>query len=97
MLQVLGRGTAPSDAQERQVFASIRSMGPLLDAARSTVQPHRLRVVPSAREGAFRTVWAAFGSNALPPDEGAILNGFALDDVVPRGRLLKVADRISRP
>ena len=97
MLQVLGRGTAPGDAQERQVFASIRSMGPLLDAARSTVQPHRLRVVASSREGAFRTVWAAFGSNALPPDEGAILNGFELDDVVPRGRLLKVADRTSRP
>ncbi len=96
MLQVLGRGTNPGDAAERAVFASIRSMAPLTDAARSTVQPVRLRVVAAPRDGAFRTVWAAFGSGAVPVEEGAILNGLAADDVVARGRLLKVVDRPAR-
>lgn len=96
MLQVLGRGEASGDAAERAVLASIRSLGPLTDAARSTVQPVRLRVVPAAREGAFRTAWAAFGPGALPVEEGALLNGLATDDVILKGRLLKVADRAPR-
>jgi len=96
MLQFLGRGETGGDAAERAVFASIRSLSPLTDAARSTVQPTRLRVVPAAREGAFRNAWAAFGPGALPVEEGAILNGVAADDVITKGRLLKVADRAPR-
>jgi hypothetical protein len=60
------------------------------------VQPVRLRIVPAAREGAFRQVWAAFGTGAIAVEEGAVLNGLEPDDVVAKGRWLKVADRAPR-
>jgi hypothetical protein len=44
MLQVLGRGGSPGDANERAIIAAIRSMTVLSDPRRGMVQPARIRV-----------------------------------------------------
>ena len=97
MLQFLGKGDAPGDAGERQALAAIRSISVLADPARGMVQPSRLRIQPSATAGEFRGLWAGLGTNLVPADEGAILNGLELDEGVMKGQWLKIAEKVKRP
>jgi len=92
LLQVLGRGAAPGDADERRVLAAIRSMGPLTDPKRGMVQPVRIRIVTATSAGEFRSLWPTLGGGLVPLEEGAILNGLAADEPVQKGEWLKVVD-----
>jgi predicted Zn-dependent protease len=92
ILQVLGRGSQPGDAAERQILASIRTMTRLSDPRRGMVQPVRLRIVPSPAQGAFRAVYPQLGTGLIPLEELATLNGIDADETVMRGQWLKVVD-----
>ncbi len=97
MLQFLGKSAAPGDAGEKQVLDAIRSIGPLVDPARGMVQPSRLRIQPAANAGEFRGMWAALGTNLVPAEEGAILNGVELDENIMKGQWLKIAKKVKHP
>lgn len=97
LLQVLGRGKSPGDATERQVFAAIRSMTTLTDPARGMVQPARVRIQPVTTPGEFKGVYATLGSNLIPAEEAAVVNGIELDESVSKGQWLKLVDRVKRP
>ena len=90
-------GLRSLDAGERQVFASMRSMSVLTDPARGMVQPSRLKVQPAGSAGEFRGLWAALGTNLVPAEEGAILNGVELDESIMKGQWLKLAEKVKRP
>ncbi len=92
MLQVLGRGTTPGDAAERQVFAAIRSMRQLTDPRRGMIQPVRLRIQGAASQGDLRALYPSLGSGLIPVEEMAVLNGVELDETVMKGQWLKLVD-----
>jgi predicted Zn-dependent protease len=97
MLQVLGRGGAPGDANERAILASIRSMTVLSDPRRGMVQPARLRVQPAPMAGDFRAVYGQLSGGLVPIDEAAIVNGLELDEAVLKGQWLKLPEAVKRP
>jgi predicted Zn-dependent protease len=97
MLQFLGRGRAPGDAGERAAFGTMRSISVLTDPARGMVQPSRIRLQTVVTGGAFRGVYASLGSNLIPAEEAAILNGVELDEQVMKGQWMKLVDKVRRP
>jgi len=97
LLQVLGRGAAPGDGQERAIYASIRSMTQLTDPARGMVQPAHIRVQPSPAAGDFRTVYGSMSGGLIPVEEAAIVNGVELDEQVMKGQWLKLPEAVKRP
>ena len=97
MLQVLGRGGSPGDANERAILASIRSMTVLTDPRRGMVQPARIRVQPAPGAGDFRAVYGQMSGGLVPVEEGAIVNGLELDEPVLKGQWLKLPEAVKRP
>ncbi len=92
MLQVLGRGATPGDANERQVLTAIRSMTQLTDPRRGMIQPIRLRVQTAGNAGELRALYPSLGSGLIPAEEIATLNGLGLDESVMKGQWLKVVE-----
>ena len=97
MLQVLGRGTASGDANERAVLAAVRSITTLTDPAKGMVQPSRIRLQNAPAAGEFQAVWAGFGGSLVPAEEGAIVNGLGIDEPVMKGQWLKLVDQVKKP
>jgi predicted Zn-dependent protease len=97
LLQFLGRGRSPGDGGERAAFATIRSISTLTDPLRGMVQPARIRLQTLVTAGDFRGVYASLGSNLIPAEEAAIINGVEMDESVMKGQWLKLVDKIRRP
>ena len=97
LLQILGRGSAPGDANERKALLAIRSITMLTDPARGMVQPSRMRLQTVTTAGSFRGAYAGMGMNLIPVEEAAIVNGLDADEPVMKGQWLKVVDRVKRP
>jgi len=96
MLQVLGRGGSPGDANERAILASIRSMTVLSDPKRGMVQPAHIRVQVSPAAGDFRTVYSAMGGGLVPVEEASIVNGVEPDEQIMKGTWLKLPETVKR-
>jgi len=88
--RLLGQSAAPGDADDAAIVATARSFRPLTDPARLGVTPARVKVVAAPRNGTFRDVVSALGSNGAPLDAVAILNNAELDGAVNQGELLKI-------
>jgi predicted Zn-dependent protease len=97
LLQVLGRGSSPGDANERAIVASIRTMTVLTDPKRGMVQPARIRVQPAPVAGDFRGVYGQLSGGLVPVEEAAIVNGVDLDEQVMKGQWLKLPEAVKRP
>jgi hypothetical protein len=97
MLQVLGKGSSPGDANERAIVASIRTMTVLTDPKRGMVQPARIRVQPAPVAGDFRGVYGQLSGGLVPVEEAAIVNGVDLDEQVMKGQWLKLPEAVKRP
>jgi predicted Zn-dependent protease len=97
LLQFLGRGRSPGDGGERAAFATIRSISTLTDPLRGMVQPARIRLQTVVTAGDFRGVYASLGSNLIPAEEAAIINGVEMDETVMKGQWFKLVDKIRRP
>ncbi len=92
LLQIIGRGASPGDAAERQVLASIHSLGGLSDPTRGMVQPNKLRLQTAPVGGDFKSVYGQIGAGLVPAEEAAILNGLDLDETVMKGQWIKLAE-----
>ena len=97
MLQVLGKGSSPGDANERAIVASIRTMTVLTDPRRGMVQPARIRVQPAPVAGDFRSIYGQLSGGLVPVEEAAIVNGVDLDEQVMKGQWLKLPEAVKRP
>lgn len=97
MLQVLGRGSAPGDANEKAVLAAVRSITTLTDPAKGMVQPSRIRLQNAPAAGEFQALWSGFGGALVPAEEGAIVNGLELDEQVMKGQWIKLVDKVKQP
>jgi predicted Zn-dependent protease len=87
--QFLGQAASGS-SQESAIVSSIKSFGPLQDAARANPTPARVRIVAAPKAGAFGQVYAALGASGVEPAQAAIMNGIQLDDPVTKGQWIKV-------
>jgi predicted Zn-dependent protease len=97
MLQVLGKGASPGDANERAILASIRTMTVLTDPKRGMIQPARIHVQPAPVAGDFRSVYGQLSGGLVPVEEAAIVNGVELDEAVLKGQWLKLPEAVKRP
>jgi predicted Zn-dependent protease len=92
LLELLGQSAAPGDADDRAIFAAIRSLRPL-EPARAHPEPMRVKLVACDREGAFSAVLPGLGGSAVGVTEASIMNGLAADDAaVHPGQLLKLVE-----
>lgn len=92
MLQFVGRGASPGDVGEQDVLAALRSLRPLSDPRRASVQPVKLRLQSAPSAGAFRAVWGSLGTGLVAVEEGALINGLEPDEGLLKGQTLKLAD-----
>jgi predicted Zn-dependent protease len=88
MLQVLGAGRTVTE--ESAISAAARSLRPLTDAARLEVAPPRVRLLAAPASGTFAIVFPRLGPQAIGAEEGALINGLALDEDVRSGETLKL-------
>jgi predicted Zn-dependent protease len=74
------------------VLAAVRSLRPLSDPRRASVQPVKLRLQSAPSAGEFRSVWGTLGTGLVAVEEGALINGLEPDEAVLKGQALKLAD-----
>lgn len=92
MFQIIGQSKQPGDADEQAIFAAIRSLRPLAEAARANPAPARLRVKAAPAGGAFQAVIPRVGATTVSADDLAILNAVDLDEDVRSGQTLKTVE-----
>jgi len=93
MFEILGRSTAPGDADEERILSSARSFRELTDPARLAVSPERVHVAPPPEgAGTFEAAVSRLGPQALDLEETAILNNRYPGDRVEQGQLLKIVE-----
>ncbi len=94
MLQFLAQVATPE--LEGKVFASVRSVRALQDAARAKPTPARLRVGQAASSGAFSAVYPKLGAVGLEVSDAAILNGVEAEEGVASGQWMKSVEPVRR-
>jgi predicted Zn-dependent protease len=90
MLQIVGQSAAPGDAGETAIFASMRSVRALTDAARLGVQADRVKVVAVEAAASFESFVQTQGPQALDLEQTSILNNVYPDEQVFRRQLVKI-------
>ncbi|HEU4335455.1 MAG TPA: hypothetical protein VFT32_13250, partial [Candidatus Eisenbacteria bacterium] len=87
-LEVLGRAGDQRGAD--QVYASIRSIAALRDAAKLNVRPDYLSLKPAKSSAAFSTVWSQYPGQAITLEDAAILNSTRTTASFAKGDPLKI-------
>jgi len=75
---------------ENAIAQTVRSFGPVTDPNILNRRPRTLNVVTAAAGGSLRSFLQAQGVPQKQWDSHALMNGLALDDVMERGRRIKV-------
>jgi predicted Zn-dependent protease len=89
MFQVLGRSQQAGDADEGKVFASMRSVRALTDAARLNVTCDRVKVDQVATTGTLQATLERLGAAQSQFAADVLLNNVDLDETVHAGTVLK--------
>jgi predicted Zn-dependent protease len=89
MFQALGRSQQPGDAEEGRIFASMRSLRALTDAARLDVTSDRVKVDQVATTGTLQATLERLGATQTQFATDALLNNLELDETVRAGTVLK--------
>jgi predicted Zn-dependent protease len=89
MFQVLGHSQQPGDADEGRIFASMRSVRALTDAARLDVTGDRVRVEKVGATGTLQATLERLGAAPAQFAADALLNNLELDETVHAGTVLK--------
>jgi predicted Zn-dependent protease len=91
LLQCLGSSAAAGDADERAIFACVRSVRYLPPSQRD-VQPDRVRVKVAPMGGTPQALLTRLGPSSQSLDDFAILNGVATDDRFMTGDWVKIVE-----
>ncbi|MBN1543640.1 M48 family metalloprotease [candidate division KSB1 bacterium] len=75
---------------QRTFEQTMSRFSPLTDSKRINVTPNTLSVKKAARSGTARSVLQALGVSESELESTAVMNGFTLDQTIPRGKLVKV-------
>jgi len=92
MIQIVGRGAEPGDADEARVLVSMRSFRRLSDRARLAAAPDRVRVVKVTAAGRFADLLPGLGRQAVDATATSILNNLEPDQEVRPGELIKIVE-----
>ena len=90
MYQLLGKSAQPDDEDFARIIATARSFRAVTDPALLAATPDRVRLRTVRPAGAFQTLLAAYGPQALDAEGTAILNNVQLDETIPAGVSLKI-------
>jgi predicted Zn-dependent protease len=93
LYQILGRSQQQGDAEEQQIFTTMRSFRGLSDPARMNVAPDHVQVHTADASDTFGNLMKRLGATTADLETDAILNNFQVSERVQAGTLLKVIAR----
>jgi predicted Zn-dependent protease len=96
-LQVLGKSRSMSDVGAEQIFASIRSIAAIRDSSRIAVSADRVHVTVADHPGAFSSIVAGLGPQAVGLEDTAILNNLRATGIVNAGTPIKIVRKGNHP
>ncbi len=96
-LQVLASTRSPNDRAAEQVLAAIRSIAALRDTTKLNVTSDQVHVATAERDADFGVTVAGLGTQALSPEDTAILNNLRGTGRVPAGTPVKIIRKGRHP
>jgi predicted Zn-dependent protease len=90
MFQFLGRTAVVGAEDEGRILETARSLQPISDAAKRAAQPNVVDLVAAPAAGSLRDLLPKLGTQAVDPEEIALINDLELDETVLKGQTLKV-------
>jgi len=90
MFQFLARTAVVGAEDEGKIVSCARSLRTIADPAKRSVAPDVVTVVPVPSAGRLADLVPKLGSQAIDPEECALINDLELDETVLKGQSIKV-------